>query len=149
MYKQAVAGTLVSWHRKCHLQQHSISHNCFVTSFIIILVTVFTLLWKTTVFTAFEFHPWNMAAQSAFLWACKRHLHRWGGKALILKALFGLSVGSNRNFTSLDLWVLWEGSTWISGGLHGWVLSWYTIYNSVLGFCKLKHKFYRVGHPVT
>ena len=57
MYKQSMGGTLVLWHRECHLQQHSISHHCFVMSFIIILLTIFTLLRKTTIFTAFAFYP--------------------------------------------------------------------------------------------
>lgn len=63
-----------------------------------------------------------------------------------LKHCLGLVGRSYRNFTSLDL--LWEGSAWIPGGLHRWVLRWFsTRYNSVLfqdlSICELKQT---VGH---
>lgn len=79
MFKQLMDGTLVLWHSECLLQQRTISPHCFLKTFIIILLAIFTLLRKTTIFTAFAFYPWSTAFQSTFLWAWKRHLHWWGG----------------------------------------------------------------------
>lgn len=79
------------WHRECHLQWHSISHHCSVMFFIIILLTIFSLLRKTTIFTAFAFYRWNMTVQLTFIWACKRRLHRWEGVELMFEALSGVS----------------------------------------------------------
>jgi len=101
-YKQPIAGTLVSR----HLQQHSISHDCFVMSFIITLLIVFTLLRKSMIFTAFAFSPEAWQSNQPFSVHVRDVFTDEEGRHLCVKHCLRSVDRSFRNFTSLDFQVL-------------------------------------------